>query len=579
MATSSGKPLPDGRGSDQEGAASGQSRDREGVVAELATSSGKPLPDGRGSDRKPLPDRRGSDRKLVSDARGRHVVAFFGLLALLLTALALCAPLSHDEHMYITAGVLLRDRALYTDFAYLQMPYFPAALWSVFELTGFSHLLLAARLFCASAGVASAWFVYLVCRRVAASRTMALACVALYATHHITLFVAPYARNHVVAIALSLAAFYAAARALEGGAKELCWSAASGALIGLAVGVKLTHLPLLVAIALGVSLPSRFERFARIAVTRLLPFAGGAALALFPAAVWFLRVGAGVFLFNNVGYHELNRAWIQATGDTDTLTLAGKLAYAGIYAIKGSGVALLAALGIVLARVFRFRGRMPLSSPRAARPTRLAALCLVATLIGAFMPSPMQRDYLAMIVPLLAILLACVAAKRSLLRDRLLRRSVCGLAVVSLLVGGITSLRHLRVLGVPSRWPPIAVERISGELAYALSSRSDEPAQVATLAPIYALEAHQRIYVELASGPFLFRVADNLSPESRARFRATSVSTLASLLRSNPPAAVLITDEHGLERSLLAFAKSNGYQRLAAAEMGALRVYLRPTPP
>lgn len=48
-----------------------------------------------------------------------------GLILIGLFAYTMTHRLSHDEQMYITAGVLLKQYRLYQDFAYLQMPYLP----------------------------------------------------------------------------------------------------------------------------------------------------------------------------------------------------------------------------------------------------------------------------------------------------------------------------------------------------------------------------------------------------------------------------------------------------------------------
>ena len=73
-----------------------------------------------------------------------RALAFLTAVVLPVT-LVLCVPLSHDEHMYVTAGMLLREHAVYADFAYLQAPYLPLLYAPVFGLTGGSHLLLCAR--------------------------------------------------------------------------------------------------------------------------------------------------------------------------------------------------------------------------------------------------------------------------------------------------------------------------------------------------------------------------------------------------------------------------------------------------
>ncbi|NMB90816.1 MAG: hypothetical protein GYA17_20845, partial [Chloroflexi bacterium] len=45
--------------------------------------------------------------------------------------------LDHNEHMYVTAGVLVsQGRQLYRDFAYLQMPYLPLLYGGLYRWLG-----------------------------------------------------------------------------------------------------------------------------------------------------------------------------------------------------------------------------------------------------------------------------------------------------------------------------------------------------------------------------------------------------------------------------------------------------------
>src|SRR6478672_3820521 len=62
-----------------------------------------------------------------------------------LAAHILTAPFDHDEHMYVTAGVLWPSHRLYSDFLFLQMPYLPMVYAGVFNATGAERLLLTAR--------------------------------------------------------------------------------------------------------------------------------------------------------------------------------------------------------------------------------------------------------------------------------------------------------------------------------------------------------------------------------------------------------------------------------------------------
>jgi hypothetical protein len=103
---------------------------------------------------------------------------------------------------------------------------------------------------------------------------------------------------------------------------------------------------------------------------------------------------------------------------------------------------------------------------------------------------------------------------------------------------------------------------------------ADARTRVATLSPVYALEGGLEIYRELATGSFVFRIGDLLSDAERARYVATSFTTLAALLDADPPAAILIGDEGDSELPLLEYAESRGY-RPAEAQFPQGQLFLR----
>ena len=69
------------------------------------------------------------------------ILVFIGIFSLTMNG-----RMSHDEHMYISAGVLSEHQILYKDFAYLQMPYLPLLYGAIYNLTDTSHYLLFGRL-------------------------------------------------------------------------------------------------------------------------------------------------------------------------------------------------------------------------------------------------------------------------------------------------------------------------------------------------------------------------------------------------------------------------------------------------
>ncbi|MBU0617989.1 MAG: glycosyltransferase family 39 protein, partial [Planctomycetes bacterium] len=410
--------------------------------------------------------------------------------------------------MYVAAGRLLREHSLYADFAYLQAPYLPFLYALVFSLADGSHLLLCGRAASLVMGLVAFCIVCRTCHELSGSQRMGALCTVLFAGHHLTLFVLPYARNHVVALSLSLAAFYLFVRAVRSPGRGAAWSALAGLLSGLAIGTKLITAPLAVALLLASLITPRRRRLRDRLIVRLLPFLLGLAFSLAPAVWVFATTDPEVAWFNNVGYHDVNLLWRSVADSARAMTLTGKLVFAAEYLVKGSGVALLIAFGLVLWRRRYATSRS--AAGRMASPAdaiTVATLSLAAAVLAAFVPTPMQRDYLAMIVPFVVLLLAGLMGRWAVSSDRVLRQAIAGLAALTFLVGLATSLRHLRHLPHLDRWTPI-VTRHAGQHLARVMSRAGAPGKVATLAPIFPLEGGLQIYRELATGPFFYRVGD-----------------------------------------------------------------------
>jgi hypothetical protein len=492
-------------------------------------------------------------------------------------ALVLCVPLSHDENMYIAAGVLLGEHTLYADFAYLQAPYLPLLYALVFDLTDQAYLLFCGRMVALVMALVAFYVVYRTCRELSGSRRLGALCVVLFAGHHLTLFVLPYARNHVVALALSLSAFYLFVRAVRSPRHGAALSALAGVLSGLAVGTRLMAAPLALALLVACLITPRLKRMKHRLAHGLLPFSLGLALSLVPA-VWIIATtDAGAAWFDNVGYHGVNLLWRSAADPARAMTLPGKLAFAAEYLVKGSGASLLIAFGLVLWHR-RYTTSRALVAKMASRAdaTTVATLCLAAAVLAAFLPTPMQRDYLAMVVPFAVIMLACLMGRWAVPYDRLLMQAVTGLAALTVLVALATNLRYLRYLPYPGRWAPIAVRQAGQRLAQ-LASRTGAPAKVATLSPIYPLEGGLEIYPELATGPFLYRVGDLIESGRRERYVGSSPKSIRALLAADPPDAILLGFEGTLEDPLAAFAQEHGYI-LVDTGMPRGQVYLRRPP-
>jgi 4-amino-4-deoxy-L-arabinose transferase-like glycosyltransferase len=515
----------------------------------------------------------------LGDRRRRWLTgAAMAAIALGIFSWAMRAPLNHDENMYVAAGVLSKDHRLYGGFAYLQMPYLPYVYRAVFEVTATTRYLLWARLLSFGFACALALAVGLAARRITRSTGFALSSTAALLCADPMLRVIPLAWNHVLSLALCCLALLLCLQSLEGGRPirrgdgRRLWLA--GLALGVAAGTKLTYAPIpLPLIAVAVLYP-RDEALGRRITRRLAPLLAGLGVGLAPLVLALARAGFDRLSFANLGYHALNTTWRRQTGLREGMSPLGKLSFACDGLADPADACLMAALVLAIALTIARWWRARLLGRDLATPELPACAALLAAAAAvALTPRPLLSSYVAMAVPFAALLVgACWARLEGMWRRRA-TVALGALGLVAVASGGRTLYGGIFTLADTGQWTPLAVHREALAIRHALGGGENPSAPVATLAPIYALEAGLSIYPELATGPFLYRVGDLLTETQRARHVATSPATVEALLARRPPSAILVgTEPEALEAPFVRYAEAHGFRRAPQAP----GLYVRP---
>jgi hypothetical protein len=305
-----------------------------------------------------------------------------------------------------------------------------------------------------------------------------------------------------------------------------------------------------------------------------VPFATGLLLGALPVAFYALADIDG-FLFNNFGYHEVNLGWREQRSETSPVSLASRISYGARMMRRGTNPFMfLAVAGIGSLALHGLIRHRP--APAARGEDRLgwsAALLLLTGCLAALAPRPSYSQYFALPLSLAVVLVAAGAARVSA-STRVITRGLLALVVVgSLWVGRGKIGRNIVVLGQPERW---ASERVAAKAQEIRSHLADHPGAVkgASLSPLPFLLADVRIYNELSTGPFLFRVGDRLSAEERQRFVATSPRSIGELFERDPPDLIYGGDERALDIPLFRYAESHGYREQRLRTGG--RLFIRP---
>jgi 4-amino-4-deoxy-L-arabinose transferase-like glycosyltransferase len=465
---------------------------------------------------------------------------------------------SRDEEQFISAGaLLLRDGLLpYVDYPYFHVPNLAFIYAALFA--GSDHLLLAARSFNVICGWLTVILVFALAAREFKKSSngyvwLALSAAAALLASPVFRLTSGSAWNHDFAVLTATAAFAALLGAAES-AHQLRWITAAGALLGIAIGTRISFLPLVLPFACIAAFAAGTRRDRTV---RLMMFSAAVVVALAPVLILCARAPAQFFFGNFVYNGPLNRAYRLASGNSG-VEWASKLTFAVSLLKFPHNLALLTAFAYLAIWLPARRGWGFLSTQRHLAAT---LLCLPFLLLGAVAPSPSYKQYYYALVPFL--ILACVfAVARAMKTDeaRKPRLAWSVLAVVSVFAL-ITDLPLLRQLASPAQWGPMRVHALGAEL------RNRTAGPVLTLSPLLPLEAGLDIYKELATGSFAWRTAALLPPESKARFRMVDAAALDDFLAAAPPPAILMPVGSG-DRSppFAAYAQRHHYTRVPLRE-------------
>lgn len=149
---------------------------------------------------------------------------------------------------------------------------------------------------------------------------------------------------------------------------------------------------------------------------------------------------------------------------------------------------------------------------------------------------------------------------------------------VSLAHNGESLYKDMSSLIQRDKWYGIYVHDISTRIQDVLVDNvreGDNKGKIATLSPLFVVEANIPIYLELSTGPFLYRIGDLLTQEDRERFIGTSPNHIGELFEKEPPVAILVGFEGKLDQNLFEYAILNDYVHIDIAECKG-DLYIRP---
>jgi hypothetical protein len=484
-----------------------------------------------------------------------RVLVFFIVGAIvfpLVLGLGMTRGINHDEHQHVAAGALVAREGLlpYRDFPHFHTPYLAYAYALLFRAT--EHLLFAARLLsvlCATAilGCIGSAAYHLFRERGRKYATWVCGGSVLLALST-TLFAETSGRawNHEPSLVLVLGAFAAHIAGLRLGWRG--WFVASGLLLGLAIGTRITCAPLVAPFGLALLLFPKVQwQWGRV-----LGFSAGLLLGLAVLGYFFAAVPEQAY-FCNFDFARVNIVYRLDTGEPRTMTLLKKLRFFFKVIVRPDAGLFVAGLLPILAAYLAARK----TDRRLRFELHFILLLLPFIFLGSFAPSPIFDQYFYPLVPFLVLAGLYAFASISPESPWFRRTALTGMAAVALSVAlGVRVFHEAGDFFQPRKWEGIRMHREMREAGARVAG-----GRVLTLAPIYPLEAGLPIYPAFSTGPFAWRISPYLDPAKAARLGIISPTTLEAALRLTPPGAVLVGSEEKGEETLAAYAKRQGFQK------------------
>ena len=140
---------------------------------------------------------------------------------------------------------------------------------------------------------------------------------------------------------------------------------------------------------------------------------------------------------------------------------------------------------------------------------------------------------------------------------------------------GTSLFKHVSQLPQPGKWSCINVHRVAQQIKNSIGT-VDQNQKIATIDPLYALEAGFPIYKELSTGPFIFRLGDLLPETIIKKYSYVSSQNIYDLFEKDPPKAILIDKaKENLYKSFIKYAEEKNYER-SQEDFDRMILYVNP---
>ena len=498
---------------------------------------------------------------------GISISVALGVVVLLCAVLArlMNYQLRRDEQMYAPPATLLEHYGLFTEIFYNHVPV--SAWWFRFVKValGTDHLLLAARvgvfggwLFLAAS---IAWISYALTRSLAMT---ALSFLLIMTNDALLTVTGMTATNNLLPLPFAYLGLGLFLLGLSGDRVRSLVIGISGVSLALAASIKASAVGFIPPVALAAFFLPVQTRFSSRLLRVVLPLAVGGIIGALPVLL-YLAADPERFFAHVVGFHTGPHVayWAAQVGaEVDVaMSPAAKAKLAYLVWTDGANGIFIFVFALLLVLLAQGEGLPSLRRKLLTGPPILVSAAFLMVVVMSFVPTPSFPQYFAPPLVCASLLLALLYGKLDAGQRIQVRPALIAASLVLVLLNLPRLTQHLGRLPNPDSWTVTRVHQDGLEIARRLSEAKVE-GKVATLAPVYPLEAKLPIYLELATGQFAYRTAEFTDEDLARHYRTTSPSAIKDLFESDPPAALLVGFAPDLESPMVHFAEENGYRRV-----------------
>ena len=491
-----------------------------------------------------------------------------GFLFLYFLVNTMTLPLDHNEHMYVTAGYLMRSMEIYRDFAFVQTPYLPILYDGLFRILRADHLLLVGRLTSLFFTIASCALLWLIVFRRTKSYAVSHISVMIFGCSYFIQDISGEAANYMMPMAAILLAALYYQHILEKPELRLPKMYCLGLILAVATGAKLYYSALFLPFLICTSMFPRRESFSQKFIGQTAPLVTGFVVGLIPMIHYVAHYAWSVW-FNNVKYHILNLHWRGFNlGPNIEYRFSSLL---DILLTHPSNLAFVVIFALILVKSFAASGYFKKNRLSDDPIAMLSAMSIVVGVFIGITPLPMFVYYFAAGFPFAVIFGCCLIERPLLLNWSVGEKSIAAVCIM-LMIGSSSFVIYERLGAFRSMdsWTPFQVHQIAKNIKAELGSQFSN-GNIATLSPLYAVEAKLKIYPQFSTGPFVFRIGNQLTSKEIVRVKGVSPLTLDSLLKNERPSAIIVGQEPDIEAALKDYGKENGFRE---ADLGAIRLFV-----